>query len=201
MSPITPTPEVCSLVKLGGSLLALPGLRERLTTQLERLTTLPIVLVGGGGMADVVREWDDVHQLSTLDSDELARRTMSVTAEFITKLLPNAHLVATIDAAIDVLREGGRPIIDVPTVLTDPVFDELPRGWHVTSDSIAAAIAIAWGMQDLILLKSAPSPVGMSYDQAAERGLVDRYLPQAVQGRIPVRWCDGRAETWRADSW
>ncbi|MBW3540464.1 MAG: hypothetical protein KY476_09345 [Planctomycetes bacterium] len=46
--------------KLGGSLLTLPGFEQRL----ERLLASrpederPLVVVGGGAAADVVREWD-----------------------------------------------------------------------------------------------------------------------------------------------
>lgn len=201
MPSIAPIAHDCSLVKLGGSLLEIPELQERLTTQLQRVARWPILLVGGGRMADVVRQWDEVHHLSALDSDELARQTLIVTAEFITRLLPNAHLVENVHAAIDVLREGGWPVVDAPSVLNNSVFERLPRGWHVTSDSIAAAIAVTWSLRELILVKSVPFPTGKSCEQAAETGLVDRYFPQAVRGQIPVRWCNGSAETWQADSW
>jgi aspartokinase-like uncharacterized kinase len=51
--------------------------------------------------------------------------------------------------------------------------DPLPASWNVTSDSIAARIAILLGASRLILLKSKGLPQGTGREEAARLGLVD----------------------------
>ena len=196
-----PSPEECSLIKLGGSLLTMPGLRERLVANLQILAKYAIVVVGGGGLADVVREWDRIHRLSTADSDRLATQTLSISAEFTRCLLPESGLVDDFHHAVALLSEGRVPIVDVPRILTHSGIPKLPQSWEVTSDSMAATIAASWSLRELILVKSASCPAGESCENAASGGLVDQYFPLAVAEPLRVLWCDGRQETWRAETW
>jgi aspartokinase-like uncharacterized kinase len=195
-----PSPDSCSLIKLGGSLLDLPGLAGRLNKNLHRLSEFPILLVGGGGAADVVRQWDAVHRLTTSDSHELATMTLSLTAEFVSRLIPDAEIVADFRQAASVLAEQHIPIVDVPSALADAAVS-LPQGWHVTSDSMAAVLARAWGLRELILIKSVECPRNATCEQAAEKGLVDGWFPQAVDKKLVVRWCHGRRAICDADVW
>ncbi len=196
-----PPPDPCSLIKLGGSLLTSPGLRERLPANLRRLSANPILLVGGGGLADIVRQWDAVHGLSTVDSDTLATMTLSISAEFVQSLVPGAAIVNSYDDAAQILRAGGIPIVDVHSTLTAPSVEALPQGWHVTSDSMAAVIARAWGLRELVLVKSTSCPAGRTIEQVVAEGLVDAYFPNAVRGGLPIQWCDGRRDVWQAETW
>lgn len=193
-------PEECTLVKLGGSLLTMPGLRRRLLSNLRTLARYPIVVVGGGGLADVVRKWDQIHQLSSFDSDELARRTLSITADLTRRLLPGSGLVTRFHDAVELLHAGGVPIVDLPAALASSDIHNLPQGWEVTSDSISAAIARSWGLRELILVKSIACPSGDSCENAAAAGLVDDFFPQAAQ-QLCVRWCDRNQDVWRAETW
>jgi len=64
----------------------------------------------------------------------------------------------------------------------------LPHSWDVTSDSIAAAAAVAWEAEELILLKSCdlPTPTGLA--NLAEQGQVDPYFPVAARGLRRLAW-------------
>ena len=64
----------------------------------------------------------------------------------------------------------------------------LPSVWAVTSDSIAAAIAMAGGHR-LVLAKSIPPP--QSIGVAVARGQVDSYFPTAAAG-LDVDWLNLR---------
>jgi aspartokinase-like uncharacterized kinase len=64
--------------------------------------------------------------------------------------------------------------------LTDKPTAALPHTWAVTSDSIAARVAIASGARRLILMKSVTIPSGMDWREAAERGFVDAALPSVI---------------------
>jgi aspartokinase-like uncharacterized kinase len=49
----------------------------------------------------------------------------------------------------------------------------LPHSWAVTSDALAARVAIVTGAHSLILLKSASLPDGVDWTEAGRLGLVD----------------------------
>jgi hypothetical protein len=73
----------------------------------------------------------------------------------------------------------------------------------VTSDSIAARMAVVLGADRLILLKSIDMPSGTSWTEAAERGWVDRHFPRVIEGAtlmvetvnfggyLDSLWCSG----------
>ena len=56
--------------------------------------------------------------------------------------------------------------------------DPLAASWDVTSDSIAARIAVLLGARRLILLKSVGLSADIDRDEAARLGLVDAMFPQ-----------------------
>jgi aspartokinase-like uncharacterized kinase len=64
--------------------------------------------------------------------------------------------------------------------------DPLEHSWSVTSDSIAARVAVRLGAVELALLKSAELPPGTDRERAAELGLVDPAFPRVsnVLGRV-----------------
>src|SRR5260370_29362968 len=62
--PLTPSPGHPVIVKVGGSLLDLPGLGPRLRSWLDRLEAADVLLVPGGWpTADVIRALDGRHGL------------------------------------------------------------------------------------------------------------------------------------------
>jgi hypothetical protein len=64
----------------------------------------------------------------------------------------------------------------------------LPVGWHVTSDSIAAAVAADGGGR-LFLVKSVPPPCpGPDLTSLAAAGWVDDFFPTAAAPLAEVRW-------------
>jgi aspartokinase-like uncharacterized kinase len=68
----------------------------------------------------------------------------------------------------------------------------LPHTWDVTSDSVAARVAEVAGAE-LVLLKSADLPVGMSWEAAAAHGLVDPMFGSIVgRAGLRVRWVNLR---------
>ena len=65
---------------------------------------------------------------------------------------------------------------------------ELPAGWHVTSDSIAAAVAVSCGAH-LLLAKSVhpPCPASRLID-LSEAGWVDQQFPVAAAPVVVIQW-------------
>src|ERR1700730_16540748 len=173
-----PRPLVPRVVKLGGSLLTAAdwpdAFRHWLAIQPAMRTVL---IVGGGSVADAVREGDPAHRLDPSDAHWLAIDAMSLTARLAARLLPEAAWTddwCTLNAGwpeldVGVPPLGGCPPAKAGTPTTLLIFDPrqflkqleptpggtpLPHSWGATSDSIAARIADLLGSEELVLLKS-----------------------------------------------
>jgi aspartokinase-like uncharacterized kinase len=210
-------PANLRVVKLGGSLLDWTDwprqFREWLRRQPRAAT---ILLVGGGGLADVVRGWDRTYRLDATASHRLAIGTMSLTARLAAGLLPEAMLIDRWESLVEWLAEY-REATDVssestegpgPLIVLDPwdfmerveptvAGQRLPHGWQVTSDSIAARLAVAVGNAELVLMKSSLPPASIAtLEQAVRLGLVDGFMPEAAAELSRVRCVNLRADAW-----
>jgi 5-(aminomethyl)-3-furanmethanol phosphate kinase len=181
--------RVC-VVKLGGALLSsrdLPArLRAWLATEAAARSDAHIVLIiGGGRLVDALREIDAVTPLEDATAHWLAIDLMDVAARIVEAALPD--LFATSD-----FGELERRIACPGLTLFRPsrflaAFEpnspglRLPPSWSVTSDSIAARLAIVLAAEELILIKStSPPDDGSRLDLTAlsDAGYVDAFLPR-----------------------
>lgn len=176
-----------AVVKVGGSLYDLPDLGPRLQRWLEQAPRVDLLFVpGGGSTADVVRELDRIHQLREEKAHWLALAALRLNADFLCQLLPSADVVPHRDR-IEVARgEGAR--VFVLDARAFAAWDQhanphaaLPHLWSVTSDSVAARVAVVSGAEHLILLKSVTIPEGMDWEEAAERGFVDEWFARTLR--------------------
>ncbi len=161
-----------TVVKVGGSLFDLPYLGPRLTHWLAGLGAPRVLVVpGGGATADVIRALDRRHALGEEASHWLALRALALNAHALTALLPRSRVVesaAPVDG-IAVLDPFAFCLADE----RDHPAAALPHSWEVTSDSVAARVAVAAGARRLVLLKSVTFPYEMSWSDAAREGYVD----------------------------
>lgn len=169
-----PSPLPAEVVKLGGSLLA----SSRLAQLLGRLaqTGAPLVLVpGGGAFADAVRTEQPRLRLSDEAAHRMAILAMEQTAHALADIEPRFALCPD-EAAIDGAHADGRAALWLPARLA--LDAELPAGWDVTSDSLAAWLAIRLSAARLTLVKSAPAAAPDGPPQLwAQAGLVDGHFP------------------------
>jgi 5-(aminomethyl)-3-furanmethanol phosphate kinase len=172
------------VIKVGGSLLDWPDLPGLLAIDLERRRAgceCLVLLAGGGRLADHVRDLDRTFGLGDLQAHRLALRSMDLTAHVLAALLPGLVVVEEL-AGLDSLWNEGRTPVFAPRRWLDEVDarspDPLPATWDVTSDAIAARVAVALGARELVLLKSAPLPPGVDRREAARLGLVDPVFPE-----------------------
>ena len=199
------------VVKLGGSLLTWPewpaAFRRWSAMQPERRTVL---IAGGGGAAETVRDWDRAHSLDQSDAHWLAIEAMSLTAQLAARLLPEAALTGdwcVLDSPgwpelnVGVPPLGGSPSATAKTPAPLLIFDPrlflqqieqtaggtpLPHNWDATSDSIAARIAELLGSNELVLLKSClPAAEMTMLGDAANAGYVDRCFPEFAS-KLPL---------------
>ncbi|HEY7427784.1 MAG TPA: hypothetical protein VH682_26370 [Gemmataceae bacterium] len=179
-----------AVVKVGGSLYDWPDLAMRLRGWLaaqwpggEGILLVP----GGGPTADVVRDLDRRHGLGEEASHWLALRALSLNAHFLASLLPSARVIGDVEECRRAWHEKTLPILDVHKFAET---DEgrpgrLPHRWAVTSDALAARVAVVAGARQLVLLKSTSIPAGVDWTEAARRGLVDELFAETLR-RAPA---------------
>jgi aspartokinase-like uncharacterized kinase len=138
---------VLTVVKVGGGLgdSALPGLCAALGELGKRHPLL--VVPGGAGFADAVREADRRFRLRAATSHRMAILGMEQFGWLLSDLIPGAVRCADLAAV-----RAGRATVLLPAALP---LDRLPASWEVTSDSIAAWVADQAGAGRLVLVKEA----------------------------------------------
>lgn len=161
------------VIKLGGSLMNdKHSLIQSLNTIEKKIKDKVVIVPGGGVFADKIRalqkQWlfDDqiAHQMALLSMKQMALLYKS-----IKQCLPLADNIFAIQQVL----------VDYPTVIWCPDIDELNRlkikaSWAVTSDSLAVWLAEQLAATELILVKSAPSPLTDNVLEWAKQGLVDQ---------------------------
>jgi 5-(aminomethyl)-3-furanmethanol phosphate kinase len=173
------------VVKVGGSLFEWAEFPSRLAAYLETRRDTDgaehaVLIAGGGRAADWIRSLDQIHGLGDVAADRLAVRTLDLTAAFLAELLPGSILVDRLE-----MLEAARHSQSITILSPRRVLPEIERcggnplraSWDVTSDTIAARIAVHLEARSLVLLKSVPLPEGFTRQDAATVGLVDPALP------------------------
>jgi 5-(aminomethyl)-3-furanmethanol phosphate kinase len=180
------TPPCERLVaKVGGSLYDLPDLGPRLRRWLAARSADSILLVPGGGvLANVVRQLDASHGLGEEAAHWLALRSLTLATHFLAELLPGSVIVSHPGE----WRSDGLAVLDSHAFAQadEGMPGALPHSWAVTSDSVAARAARVMKARRLVLLKSITIPDGMDWREAARRGWVDRFFPEALSDELQV---------------
>ncbi|MBI1313290.1 hypothetical protein GC176_18520 [bacterium] len=212
-----------SIVKVGGSLLDLPDLAIRLREQLAELNEPVALIAGGGAAANAVRDWSEMFGLDEPTAHWLAVDSLSLTARLVCDLLNRelsdransnstpgtiAEIAADWPSACAAVSRGVIPVLDARGLLTE--FSgageiTLPETWAVTSDSIAAAIAIRWNVPHLVLLKSvARPPDGLLSRDGSARLMalpVDDWFEQLAPRLSTILWCNLRETPFCCEYW
>lgn len=184
------TGRLIHVVKLGGSLLDLPDLPQRLQDWLSPLRAQRVlIVVGGSASADVVRQWDQMHAVGEMRCHWLATRAMQFNTYMVQTVMPSMEVVYDLPGAELAWKLR-------PAVLADPLLwlrhlefagTQVPHRWTFTSDSIAALLARQIHASRLTLLKSTlPTQACVTTEDAALAGLVDEEFPVASQGLAVV---------------
>jgi aspartokinase-like uncharacterized kinase len=172
-----------TVLKLGGSLLAMPDLAGRLRSLMDILDDPTLVMiVGGGRAADAVRFFDHHASLDATVGHWLAIRAMQFNTHLVQALLRDSEIVESLDTAVRVGSSSRVVMVDPLTWLTEAeqAGQGVPHQWSFTSDAIAATAACRLQAKRLLVLKSTDAPPGMTRQQAADGELVDPCFPQAA---------------------
>jgi aspartokinase-like uncharacterized kinase len=184
-----------TVYKLGGSLLSLPDLAQRLKAFLRsRGAHRALLVIGGGAAVDLVRGWDERFQLGEERSHWLALRAMMLNEALVSELMPQMPVVRSREEAAAAWEDGMAAIL----CAHDFVHEEekrmegppLPHCWEATSDSVAAWVALRWPADELVLLKS----VELWEDGQSHRGLPVDGCFRGLAGQLRhVGWANLRS--------
>ena len=170
------------VLKLGGSLFDLPGLRGRVLAEC-RAGRASVIVPGGGPFVDAVRRLSPRMREAVADAEAVEHR-IALGATRVSAAWAAAVL------GVPVVSDRGA----LPDVCVWPAADApaggLPEAWSVTSDVLAARLAASLGADRLTLLKSV-RPFG-SLAAAVRAGALDTHFIAAAAG-LDVRWVNLRA--------
>jgi aspartokinase-like uncharacterized kinase len=205
---------VDAVIKVGGSLAGDP---EKLRALCQKLSELAkkyafIVVPGGGGFADVVRDFDKRFSLSYDISHKMAVLAMDQFGLLLSDIMLNSRVFHLLENAKNLSEAGIVPIF-LPSRLMFKE-DPLENSWDVTSDSIAAYVAARVNAEKLVLITDVDGvftsdpkieSVATLIERLSAQQLlklnrrtsVDRYLPKllldaqldcyVVSGKFPER--------------
>ncbi len=140
------------VVKVGGSLFRNRDSLDRVVGWINsNIQRSPVIICGGGQLADVVRQLDAELQLSDSLAHDLAIQTMRLNLSILVARFEQP-LIATSIAEIQLNAAGIGPVF-FDLEWWKMTADVGVHNWETTSDSIAAALAIDSGASELVLLK------------------------------------------------
>lgn len=182
----------CRVVKVGGSLLKLNRLQDRLLSWIDvQQPAKTVIIVGGGELANAIRDMDRSMDLGDYISHWICIDLMGLTTRLLSKLLPDAELVDSKEKVIG--SESSVVFFDcrdwIKTV-------DLPTSWSVTSDSIAAVLAEELNAFELVLLKSTIGSKRINEEESVQIGLVDRHFPLAAKKIKSIRVVNLKAKNY-----
>lgn len=174
------------VIKIGGSLLK----RDDLTASLQHWLTVQqdgathrVLVVGGGEPVDELRNADRWAPVGETAAHWQAIGLMQENGMKLAAQMPGLRQVCTLAQLQPRLQMHGETLMLPQHFLSVEELalpgTRLPLGWQVTSDSIAARLAVVLGDARLRLLKSRPRTAAesTSWTAAARGGLVDRFFP------------------------
>lgn len=184
------------VVKLGGSLLDLPDLAQRIERWLQREPDrcLNLFVIGGGRLVDAIRDLDRIHSLDPAQIHWLCVELLEQTAKLFQKIAPDIPLIRT-ERELETLADRGArktgSVIIPPRLFYSPSLRNshlLPENWDTTTDSLAAMLAREMDADELILLKSTSLPKPLHCpNEWVEAGLVDGNFPNTCRGIPAIR--------------
>jgi dihydroneopterin aldolase len=193
---------VRDVVKVGGSLARDAGRLRRVMGALAALEPRPLVVPGGGALADAVRALharggpseETAHRMALLALDAMAL-WMAELGDGAAAPGGSACVVREADGVRAALTAGRLPVLAPSGWLESE--SALPASWRVTSDSIAAWAAGRLGARRLVLVKAftwaAPE---VALEELGD--VVDETFSGAWSDAVECRLVEGEPDAVRA---
>lgn len=180
------------IIKLGGSLAKGELLPDWLDVIQGCGRGRAIIVPGGGGYADTVRDqqrlwaFDDAtaHSMALLAMDQYGHQLVALG----NVKNPGAFRTARQRAELQTLDAVS---VWLPSHWMEDERD-VARNWDITSDSLALWLAVAVGAKGVLLIKSLTLETGsLSVDEACRRGWIDAAFPDLLRRYQTPAWLLG----------
>ena len=169
--------ENITVFKVGGSLLDLPNLNLRLKEAIDLCkATNPLLVIGGGPLADLVHRLQPIHNYDDLTAHRLAIQALEFNSYFVESFFNQSQVVDDYRTCKSLWANQKIPILNPFTFLAkhrNTRLSSIPNSWEFTADSISAKISDLLRAQELVLLKSVNWEVGSDIPGAAHKGYID----------------------------
>jgi aspartokinase-like uncharacterized kinase len=188
------------VVKVGGSLLDMPDLPERLRSWLAAQPRAHNVIVAGGGpLVEQVRVWHRETGLDETAAHWMCVDLLTVTAHLLHSWLPEIPLIEDDRLLCQRVGEDGATIFGPAPWMrhSEPGLPGrwLPTSWDTTSDSIAGRLSVALRADEFVLLKSdLPRQRSPELSALAAVGYIDTILAQMSHELPATRLVNLRAK-------
>lgn len=189
------------VVKVGGSLMDVPELPERLRDWLAAQSPAHNVLVPGGGpLVEQIRTWNRAEPIDEIAAHWMCVDLLTVTAHLLHAWLPEIPLVENDALLCQRVGEPGATIFGPAPWMrhSEPGLPGqwLPSSWETTSDSIAGRLAAALRADEFVLLKSVlPRPsASKELTALSASGYIDPVLAQLAHELPPTRLVNLRSD-------
>lgn len=169
------------ILKLGGSLLSGAVLQQWLVLAKEHGKGQLVLVPGGGVFADQVRLMQSQWHYNDRIAHYMAILAMQQMALLLQGLCSDLLIVNQVAAIKPALAQQQVVIWSPLAVELDAA--RVPASWEVTSDSLAAWLAVQLAAAQLVLVKSADVSASQSIEQLAKLGVIDKAFMQFVQGQ------------------
>ncbi len=191
------------VVKVGGSLLDLSDLPQRLHNWLAKQTPAHHVLVAGGGvLVEQIRLWHQRIPIGDEAAHWMCVDLMTVTAHLLHDWLPEIPLIEDDRLLCQRIGERGCTIFGPADWMrhSEPSLpgQKLPANWEVTSDAIAGRLAIVLQADGLVLLKSTLPEATANLQQLADQGYLDPQLAALGPELPPTQFVNLRVFSGRS---
>ena len=195
------------VVKLGGSLLVLPDLADRLHSVVQHLRGQKcLMVVGGGAAADDVRRLNDCYGLTPKRAHWNAIAAMSFNTANVSRVLGCLPVISNQLEAQAAWTNHDVILVEPALFLRNQrttLLGLLPESWSVTSDSIAAFIALHWPSRQLLFCKSCDL-LSHTIEELCDAGLLDAWLPELLpslhEALVQISWLNLRADDYSPQS-
>jgi len=175
------------VLKLGGSLLSSPALMQCLQLASKKGQGQLVIVPGGGVFADQVRltqkqwQYDDqtAHYMAILAMQQMALLFQGLCADLV--------VVDKVAAIVPALQR--QKIVVWSPLVTELDAEEISASWDVTSDSLAAWLAIQLSATRLILMKSIQIPEKTTLAELSTLGVIDKAFTRLVHNKSLMIEC------------
>jgi aspartokinase-like uncharacterized kinase len=185
-----------TVFKLGGSLLDLPDLKSRLSEAIDLCNSIyPVLVVGGGPLADLVYDYQSIHKYDDQTGHRLAIQALEFNSYLVESFFTPGQVAHDYRTCKELWVKGHIPILNPFTFLKSQERaneNPIPATWSFTTDSISARISEMLQAGELVLLKSVRWDSGSSLASAAQNGDIDPFFEKSLKSVPRLTWINMR---------